>query len=252
MIRSSSKPPLGPAKRAKFRNSGRRSAEGAGVHANLALMDTSAVEVIRPLRRVEYDQLIKLGAFEDERIELLDGQLVAMSPIGPPHTATVDRLTELLVLALHGRAIVRCQGSFAASELSEPEPDFTVLAKGDYDLEHPSEAHLVIEVAESSLAKDRGRKLRMYASCGIPEYWVVNLPERCVEVYTGPTPGAYANVERYERGQSIRLVAFPDVSLAVEIARARGLSAASRAARSYALPGHAGGARARVGSRPER
>jgi Uma2 family endonuclease len=178
-------------------------------------MATSAVEVIRPLRRVEYDQLVKLGVFEDERIELLDGVMVAMSPIGPPHCATVTRLTELLVLALHGRALVRCQLSYAANELSEPEPDFAVVAPGDHDLDHPSEAYLVIEVSESSLAKDSGKKLRLYASCGIQEYWVVNLPERCIEVYTGPTPGAYANLERYERGQEIRLVAFPDVSFAV-------------------------------------
>jgi Uma2 family endonuclease len=178
-------------------------------------MATSAAEVIRPLRRVEYDQLIQLGAFRDERIELLEGVLVAMSPIGPPHCATVDRLNELLVLALHGRAIVRCQGSFAASELSEPEPDFTVLPRADHDLEHPSEAYLVIEVAESSLAMDRGKKLRLYASCGIPEYWVVNLPERCIEVYTDPLPAAYASVVRYECSQSIRLVAFPEVTVAV-------------------------------------
>jgi Uma2 family endonuclease len=178
-------------------------------------MATSAVEVIRPLRRVEYDQLIKLGAFQDERIELLEGALVAMSPIGPPHDSAVQKLTELFVLALHGRAAVRCQSSFAALEFSEPEPDLAVVPSGDYDLDHPSEAYLVIEVAESSLAKDRGKKLRLYASCGIPEYWVVNLPERCIEVYTGPTPGAYSNAERYERGQSIRLVAFPDFSVAV-------------------------------------
>ena len=178
-------------------------------------MANATAEVIRPLRRVEYDQLIKLGAFQDERIELLEGQLVAMSPIGPPHCGTVTRLTELLVLALHGRALVRCQLSFAASELSEPEPDFAVVAPGDHDVDHPNEAYLVIEVSESSLAKDRGKKLRLYASCGIPEYWIVNLVERCIEVYTGPTPGAYAKLERYERGQSIRLVAFPDVSFAV-------------------------------------
>jgi len=110
---------------------------------------------------------------------------------------------------------VRCQSSFAAHELSEPEPDFTVVPPGDYDVAHPSEAYLVIEVAESSLAMDRGKKLRLYASCAIPEYWVVNLPERCIEVYTGPVPGAYSNVERLARGQSIRLVAFPDVSFAV-------------------------------------
>jgi Uma2 family endonuclease len=178
-------------------------------------MATAAAEVIRPLRRVEYDQLVKLGAFEDERIELLEGALVAMSPIGPPHDSTVQRLNRLLILALEGRAAVRCQSSFAASEISEPEPDFTVVPLGDYDLDHPSEAHLIIEVAESSLAKDRGKKLELYANCTVPEYWVVNLPERCIEVYTEPSPGAYARAERYERGQSIRLVAFPEVAFPV-------------------------------------
>jgi Uma2 family endonuclease len=178
-------------------------------------MADSAAEVIRPLRRVEYDQLVKLGAFQDERIELIEGVLVAMSPIGPPHDSTVQRLNRLLILALEGRAGVRCQSSFAALEFSEPAPDFTVVPSGDYDLDHPSEAYLIIEVAESSLAMDRGKKLRLYASCAVPEYWVVNLPERCIEVYTGPSPGAYARVERYERGQSIPLVAFPDVTFAV-------------------------------------
>jgi len=178
-------------------------------------MATSAAEVIRPLRRVEYDQLVELGAFQDERIELIEGVLVAMSPIGTRHDATVQRLTRLLVLALEGLAGVRCQSSFAALEYSEPEPDFTLIPPGDYDLAHPSEAYLIIEVAESSLAMDRGKKLRLYATCAVPEYWVVNLPERCIEVYTEPSPGAYARVERYERGQSIALVAFPDVAFAV-------------------------------------
>jgi Uma2 family endonuclease len=178
-------------------------------------MGNSAAEVIRPLRRVEYDQLVLLGAFRDERIELIEGALVAMSPIGAPHHSAVQKLMRLLILALEGRAAVRCQSSFAALEFSEPEPDFTVVPSGDYDLDHPSEAYLIIEVAESSLAFDRGKKLRLYASCAVPEYWIVNLPERCIEVYTGPSPGAYAHVERYERGQAIRLVAFPDVAFAV-------------------------------------
>lgn len=174
-----------------------------------------AAEVIRPLRRVEYDQLIALGAFEDEKIELLDGELVAMSAIGTNHSAVVQKLNELLVLALHGRAWVRCQCPFAASEISEPEPDFLVAAREDYLDDHPSQAYLVVEVAESSLAKDRGRKLRLYATCQAPEYWVVNLVERCIEVYRDPDGGAYARVERYERGQSIQLLAFSDVSIAV-------------------------------------
>ena len=178
-------------------------------------MADSAAEVIRPLRRAEYDQLVLLGAFQDERIELLDGLLVAMSPIGPPHDSTVQKLNRLLVLALEGRAAVRCQSSFAANELSEPEPDFVVAPPGDYDVDHPSEAYLIIEVAESSLAKDRGRKLRLYASCSVPEYWIVNLRERCIEVYTVPTPTAYSRVANYEPGQAIPLVAFPEVSFAV-------------------------------------
>jgi Uma2 family endonuclease len=178
-------------------------------------MATAAAEVIRPLRRVEYDQLIALGAFEDERIELLDGEMVAMSPIGTAHNSVVQKLNELLVLALHGRASVRCQSSFAASELSEPEPDFAIVPRGEYDLDHPSEAYLIIEVAESSLVKDRGRKLRLYASGGVPEYWVVNLVERCIEVYRDGEGQSYARLERYERGQSIRLLAFSEVSIAV-------------------------------------
>jgi Uma2 family endonuclease len=74
---------------------------------------------------------------------------------------------------------------------------------------------LIIEVAESSLAKDRGRKLRLYATCEVPEYWVVNLVERCIEVYRDPQGPSYARMERYERGQAIQLLAFSDVSIAV-------------------------------------
>ncbi len=178
-------------------------------------MATSAAEVIRPLRRVEYEQLASLGAFQDERVELIEGALLTMSPIGPPHDFAVQRLTRLLVLALEGRAAVRCQSSFAAHEFSEPQPDFTVVPLADYGTEHPSEASLIIEVAESSLAMDRGKKLRLYAACDVPEYWVVNLPERRIEVYTSPSPGAYGQVERYEPGQSICPRAFRDVAIAV-------------------------------------
>lgn len=181
----------------------------------MATATAATAEVIRPLRRVEYDQLIALGAFEDEKIELLDGELVAMSPIGGKHNYAVQQLTELLVLALHGRASLRPQCSFAASDISEPEPDFAVVPRGDYDDDHPSHAHLIIEVAESSLAKDRGRKRRMYASCQVPEYWIVNLVERCIEVHRDPSGNDYARVDRYEHGQSIQLLAFPDVSIAV-------------------------------------
>jgi len=172
-------------------------------------------EVIRPLRRVEYDQLVALGVFQDERIELLDGALYAMSPIGIAHNFAVQELNELLVLALHGRAKVRPQMSFAASELSEPEPDLTITPLVSWDSEQANQAYLIIEVAESSLAIDRGRKRRLYASCGVPEYWIVNLQERCIEVYTAPEGSAYTHVEKFEPGQAIRLGAFSDVEVRV-------------------------------------
>lgn len=179
-------------------------------------MASPAPEQIRPLRRVEYDQLVAFGTFEGERIELIDGALRHMSPIGPPHTSTVDRLTELLVLALVGRARVRVQGSFAASELSEPEPDLCILPRGDYDAAHPSEAHLIIEVADSSLRYDRDEKAKLYAACGVPEYWVVNLVDRVVEVHRDPTAGGYRSVTTVPKGASLQLLAFPEVELAVD------------------------------------
>jgi len=178
-------------------------------------MAAAPAEVIRPLRRVEYDQLVALGVFRDERVELLDGAIYVMSPISIPHNFAVQELNELLVLALHGRAKVRPQMSYAASELSEPEPDLMVTPLVSWDKQQANQAHLIIEVAESSLAHDRGRKRRLYANCGVPEYWIVNLPERCIEVYTVPEGDVYTRVERYEPGQSIRLGAFNDVAVRV-------------------------------------
>src|SRR5262249_47478229 len=102
-------------------------------------------DVIRPLRRAEYDQLVALGAVEDERIELLEGQLVGMTPIGAPHSSAVQKLNALLVPALAGRASVRIQSPFAALDTSEPEPDVAIVPLGDYDTEHPNQAYLVIE-----------------------------------------------------------------------------------------------------------
>src|SRR5258706_15521080 len=113
-------------------------------------MANASAEVIRPLRRVEYDQLVALGVFQDERIELLDGALVTMSPIGAPHNSAVQELTEFFVLALRKRASVRCQMSLAAGDLSEPEPDLAIVPRAAYDTAQPAQAHLIIEVAESS------------------------------------------------------------------------------------------------------
>ncbi len=170
----------------------------------------------RPLRRTEYEKLGALGAFEDERIELLEGLLVPMSPIGPPHSSAVDFLTLLLVRALGDRARIRIQNPFAVSDISEPQPDILVAPLADYVTDHPTEAYLVIEVAESSLAKDRGQKLRIYAARGVPEYWVVDVAARRIDVYRDPAGGAFRSARTFEHGEAIQLLLFPDVSLRVE------------------------------------
>ncbi|MET0591969.1 MAG: Uma2 family endonuclease [Polyangiaceae bacterium] len=174
-----------------------------------------APEAPRPLRRVEYEQLAQLGAFADERVELLYGSLIAMTPQGPPHDFAMQRLTRILVQALATRADVRIQSSFAAGENSEPQPDVAVVPMGDYRTAHPSEAHLIIEVANSSLKKDRSVKARLYAEHGVPEYWVVDLRGAVVEVHSDIVNGSYARVTPYRAGSSIKLQRFEDVVLAV-------------------------------------
>jgi Uma2 family endonuclease len=169
----------------------------------------------RPLRRTEYDKLVALGVFQGERIELLDGRLVRMSPIGPPHSSAVDELTERCVRQLSGRARVRVQSPFAALDVSEPEPDIAIVPLGRYSEEHPRRAELIIEVAESSLAYDRGSKLRVYAECGVPEYWIVNLIDRCIEVYRKPGSGRYWHVQQFGADASVSPEAFPDFELRV-------------------------------------
>ena len=172
-------------------------------------------ETPRPIRRCEYERMVELGLFEGERVELLYGVIIRMSPHGPEHDAALDRLTELLIRSLAGRARVRVQSGFAASDGSEPEPDIAVVAPQDYDDAHPSAAWLIVEVAKSSLAKDLGPKARLFAEAGVAEYWVVNLVDARVEVHTVPRDGLYRTIQRYSRGDTIELQHFPDCKLPV-------------------------------------
>lgn len=174
-----------------------------------------APETLRPLRRVEYEEMVRLGMFEGERVELLYGTIVQMSPHGPAHDAAVSELDERLKAALGQRAIVRVQSAFVASDGSEPEPDIAVVPRRDYRREHPGEAWLIVEVSETSLAKDRGPKARLYAESQIPEYWVVDLRSGLVEVHRSPRDGAYSQISSHSRDDLIRPLQFPDVELAV-------------------------------------
>jgi len=170
----------------------------------------------RPLRRVEYDRLVASGAFDDERIELLHGVLVDMSPNRPEHANPVERLTMSLAPALVGRALVRVQLPLIAGDESEPEPDVAVVPPGDYRHEHPARALLVVEVAVSSLSKDRNVKAPLYAASGFEEYWIVDVAGHAVEVYRGAGAAGYASVQILRPGDVARPAAFPDVEVEVD------------------------------------
>ena len=172
---------------------------------------------IRRLKRAEYDQLVRLGCFEGERVELLYGVIVEMSPIGPSHSWAVEQLTLLLVpLAQAGRARVRIQSPMAASDESEPEPDVLISPAGEDPREHPSRALLAIEVADSSLRRDRGVKRALYAEAGVPEYWIVNVRDRRVEVFRDPVGSEYSTERVVADGEGVAPLQFPD--LLVEVA----------------------------------
>src|SRR5262249_42881307 len=151
-------------------------------------MSDSLLPSVRPLQRSEYERLIELGCFAGERVELLWGYIVRMNPQRAAHAATVHRLTRWLVadLDLPGKALVRCQLPLALSVDSEPEPDLAIVPNGEYDTEHPTTALWIIEVAESSVDRDRRDKAALYAAAGVPEYWVVNVVRREIEVRTEP------------------------------------------------------------------
>jgi Uma2 family endonuclease len=167
------------------------------------------------MTRAEYDRLARLDFFRGEHVELVHGIVVAMSPIGPPHSNAVSRLDRLLHPRLLDRAIVRVQQPFVACDDSEPEPDVAVVPLGSYTAEHPARALLIIEVAESSLEYDRDTKGPLYAASGVAEYWVVDLAGRAIEVYSESRDGRYARTRRVPEGASVAPAAFPDVTVAV-------------------------------------
>lgn len=168
-----------------------------------SVADMSEVRV-RPLRRTEYDVLVEQGAFEpDERIQLLDGELVAMSPQSAPHAAIVEALTERLVPALVGTARVRVQLPLAAGEHSEPEPDLAVVPADEPRDRHPERALLVIEVADATLPLDLDRKARIYAAAGVPVYWVIDVAGGIVHVHTDPAGESYATVTRHAEDEPL-------------------------------------------------
>jgi Uma2 family endonuclease len=156
----------------------------------------------------------------DDSVELLEGVIVAMAPSGPPHAGTTSSVAEALRDALGKRVLVREEKCLILGRYSAPEPDVAVVPRTEsrYADTHPQTAHLVIEVADSSLAQDRITKAAIYAAAAIPEYWIVDLRHDRVEVFRSPEPQARRYAERRiaERGQLLDVVAFPDARVRVD------------------------------------
>jgi Uma2 family endonuclease len=166
------------------------------------------------LRRHEYEQLVANGSFESERVELLEGMIVHMSPHGPLHDGTLDLLVDQFRL-LSAKVRLRVQSAFAASDGSEPEPDLAVVPRDDYRAEHPRQAYLIVEVADSSLERDRTWKSRVYCQSGVPEYWIVHLVDATIVIFRGPGDDAYETVAVYGAGDIVSPIQFPELQIAV-------------------------------------
>jgi Uma2 family endonuclease len=181
------------------------------------MLDPDLIAPQRPVRlsRAQYDAIVAAGLFEDDRVELIEGVIVSMAPNDPPHASPIELLTALLVPALVGRASVRIQLSIIAAGESEPEPDVAVVPVADYSRQHPSSAHLIIEVAYSSLRKDRLVKAPLYARSNFREYWIVNVPAKVVEVHRGPSPDGWASITSHAPGETLHPEAFPDVAVPI-------------------------------------
>jgi len=169
----------------------------------------------------QYHRMGEAGVFcEDDRVELIDGQVVEMTPIGPRHAGCVNRLTGLLSRLGGGDVTVSIQNPVLLSERGEPQPDVTVLRHrpDGYATRHPEPADIlfVIEVADTSVEYDRSIKIPLYARAGVPETWLVNLPADRIEVYRDPAGGSYADVTSVSRGETLTPLEVPSATLGVD------------------------------------
>lgn len=168
----------------------------------------------------DYYRMAESGILhEDDRVELIDGEIIDMAPIGPGHAGTMDQLDDSLRLLTSGRSRIRVQQPILLGERTEPGPDLVLVRPREdyYRGGHPGpqDLYLVIEVAESSLTYDRQTKAPLYARAGIPELWIVNLIDHVIEVHREPSADGYRAVTVARRGDSVQSLAFPDVSIAV-------------------------------------
>ncbi len=182
-------------------------------------MDGGAISTRRHLFTVaDYHRMATAGILtEDSRVELIRGQIIDMAPIGAPHLNMVNRLTRLLPAIVGDRGIISVQNPVRLDDGSEPQPDVAVLRPRpeEYETSVPCAADvlLVIEVAESSLADDRHVKAPLYAGSDIPEFWIVNLVDRVVEVYRRPENGVYSQTRRVGADDTLDVLLAPGNTL---------------------------------------
>jgi Uma2 family endonuclease len=176
----------------------------------------------RPITVADYHRMGEAGILtERDRVELIEGELVAMSPIGSYHHGTVNKLNHSLVSAVGERAVVSVQGPVRLDDLSEPEPDFALLKPRPdfYRDAHPEPADvlLLIEVADTSLSYDRDVKRVLYARHAIPEFWIVDLNAGVVEVCRVPGADGYASVERVCRDGVLEPELLPGIRIQASV-----------------------------------
>jgi Uma2 family endonuclease len=173
--------------------------------------------------RDDFYRMARAGLFQGQRAELIDGEVMVLSPQNWPHASTVDRVCEVLRTHLDSGVWVRAQLPLALTLHSEPEPDISVVAgrRDDYS-DHPATALLIVEVSDSTLDYDRGRKASLYASAGIADYWIVNLVDHQLEIHRQPTPDptqvyghAYASVTILNSAAVALPLAWPQTAIAV-------------------------------------
>ncbi|HEX2174118.1 MAG TPA: Uma2 family endonuclease [Dehalococcoidia bacterium] len=157
---------------------------------------------------------------EDDRVELIEGEIVDMSPIGRKHAVCVARLTDVFGERLRRRAVVWPQNPIRLDEHTEPQPDLALLRwRSDYYAERdptPADVLLLIEVCDTSLAVDRDLKALLYARAGIPEVWVLDLNGRDVIVFRDPAPAGYRSIDTYRGGDRLSPGSFPDLSFTAD------------------------------------
>lgn len=168
--------------------------------------------------REEYDRLVAAGAFHPEvRAQLIQGEIVEMTPQSAVHATALRRTQKVLEAVFREGFDVRPQLPVALSSHSEPEPDIAVVSGSpeDYRRQHPTAAVLVVEIADTTLNFDRGRKQAMYAEAGIPDYWIVNLVDQVLEVYRLPRASTYGATLRIRPSERISPLAAPDAGIVV-------------------------------------